>query len=357
MWLYLIIAIFLFVFSILDVILDSAEKDKLSFVKILFCFVPLVILASIRIVGFDFEMYENSFSSLHFASLINVFGDVQYEPGYILFNILSPSFVFLIFLMGSITLLIKYKFINSVSPYPIVSFFIFYLVYFLNFEMGQYRQALAMSFIMLSVKYFSDKKKFLSIVFLAILFHYSAFIFLLLLVFPATLKKWYFYISLLLLAILFYFTMSPLVFLLSAYLPGFSSGKLLYYLMEEEGQVGISVLLLSVRLFFLILFYCLRTKIVNLGNPIYIHIFNIYFISLFIYIAFAFVPQISGRGGVYFAMFDIILIPVILKAIGDIKLKVSMFLIFSIIYFVIFINFFKVWGISFVPYKTWINFF
>jgi hypothetical protein len=310
-----------------------------------------------RNVGFDFETYEISFNSLHYLNFSDIFGDVQYEPGYILFNILSPSFIFLVFVMGLVTLLIKFKLLNAISPYPVVSIFIFYLVYFLNFEMGQYRQALALSFTLLSINYFNDRKKFVLIVLIAIMFHYSAMIFLLLLIFPTTIKKWYFYITLLLVAIVFYFTIGPLVFFLSSFLPGFSSGKLLYYLLEEEGEVGISVLLLSFRLFFLILFYFLRDRIINLGNPFSEHIFNIYFLSLFIYIAFAFVPQISGRGGVYFGILEIILIPIILQAINNIKIKIYMFLLFSLIYFVIFFNFFKVWGISFVPYKSWIELF
>jgi hypothetical protein len=220
--------------------------------------------------------------------------------------------------------------------------------------MGQIRQALAMSITMFSTQYLPNKKKFISFVVIATLFHYSALIFLLVLLIPSKIKKWYFYFSLIILAVVFYFTLEPYVLKLADYLPAFSGSKLLFYYDDEKGQVGISISLLLLKSVLLILSYLLRNSITSLNNEMYVRVFNIYFLSLFIYISLAFFPQISGRGGVYFGIFEVLLIPIILRAINDFTYRLLFFIFIVSVYFVIFMSFLNKWEWEFIPYKTWI---
>lgn len=355
MFVYLFIAVIIFIFSLIELIVNDKEKQGVHFFEFMLCFLPLILLAAFRSVGFDYDSYEGAYDILHFTSFADIFSDVQFEVGYVLLNIISPSFLIVLFFMVLITLSIKYKFIVQISPYPIITIFFFYLAYFLNFEMGQIRQALAMSLAMYSIMYYNKNVKYVVFfILLAVLFHYSALIFLLVLFIPKRIKTWYFYVFCLLLAVCLYFTIEPLFIKLSDYLPGFSAAKVMTYYDDEKGQVGISLTLLSLKFLIIFLALSLKSKIIELGRPIYEYIFNLYFLSVFIYITFAFFPQVSGRAGVYFSIFDIVLIPIILKSITKSFVRLFTLILFAILYVSIFVRFLILWDNAFIPYKTWL---
>ncbi|MDY0104757.1 MAG: EpsG family protein [Lentimicrobium sp.] len=352
---YILIFLSLLIFSFVETLLDGKATPKLKLLQGVFCFSPLFLLVVLRSTGFDYDVYESSYDILHFSDFIDSFGDIQFEPSFILLNIISPSFAFLIALMGVLTLSIKYLFIKKISPYPVLSLLVLFLAYVLNFEMGQIRQALSMSIMLYSVLYFQDRKKILLFILIAALFHYSALIFLLAVFLPRTVKKWYFYAFLLVLSVILYFIAEPFIYIISNFLPGFSGAKLLLYYEMEKGEIDISIPLLTLKVVLIVFFYLLRLRSVDIQkNNKYDNIFNIYFLSLFIYIAFAFFPQISGRGGAYFGVFEIILVPIILKGFNLLLYRVIAFLVFISIYFYIFIKFLIKWGESYIPYTTWL---
>lgn len=355
MFLYVIIISILTFFSFLEVLKNGQKNSNVVFLEILFCFFPLILLVSLRSVGFDYNTYENAYDELHYLSLKEIFKDIQFEPGFVFLNILAPNFIFLISTLGLVTLLVKYQYVARVSPLPVVSLLILFLGSVLNFEMGQIRQAFAMSVLLFSTQFFfTSKTKFLFAFLIAVLFHYSALIFLFIFFLPKKIIKWYYYLILIIFAFLLYLTLEPALFLIADLLPGFSGAKLMLYYEIEQGEIGISIPILLIKLVLLILFYFLKSKIREFQIPLYELIFNIYFFSLFIYIAFAFFPQISGRGGAYFGIFEIILIPIILNAIDNVLLRITAFLFIFFIYMGIFIKFLMEWGESFIPYNTWI---
>jgi len=341
-------------FSFVEILSNRNNDNRVNVIQLVLLLL-LIIIVSIRSVGFDYDSYESAYNQLHVSDISDIFSDIQFEPGFILLNKFSPSFIVLIIFMGLITLLIKNKLILNISPFPIVSLMILFLGYYLNFEMGQIRQALAMSITLFSIQYYTDKKKFLFFVLIAILFHYSALIFLLVLIIPTKIKSWYFYVIGLFIAIILFFNIEPVFMKLSDYLPGFSGAKMIGYYDDEKGKLGISIPILFSRFILLSLFFSLKSKIIELRKPIYEYFFNIYFLSLFIYITFAFFPQISGRGGVYFSIFDILLIPIILKAIRNTYYRIAVLFFFTIIYLIMFVSFLNKWGVSFIPYKSWIS--
>jgi len=309
-------------------------------------------VAALRGVGFDMTSYEAAYDRLHYATFNEVFTDLQFEPGYILVNIISPGFYFLVFTMATLTILLKYVVIMKLSPFPVISLLILYLSNFLNFEMGQIRQALAMSFVLLSVYYYSDKSKSLLFFLFAVLFHYSALIFVFAFFLPKKIKSLSFYVVLIGVAIGLYFIIEPLILTISNYVPGLAGAKLESYYEDEKGQVGISLPVLFLKIILLSLFYFQKSKIIESDKSVYQYIFNLYFFSLFLYVAFAFFPQISGRGGAYYGLFEIFVVPIILKKIDYVSVRVLLFLFLISIYSIIFIKFLGKWGEFFIPYKT-----
>ena len=138
--------------------------------------------------------------------------------------------------------------------------------------MGQIRQAFAISIIIFAWSHVG-KRRFLIYILLAGLFHISAFICLLYYVIPNHLfkKKYYFFV--LLFVSFSYVFFQEFIFSL---LDSFASGKVLYYLANEEATISISFLLYKILLFLLILF-----KIDKNNDFLFLNkIFNIYFLSI-----------------------------------------------------------------------------
>lgn len=354
MFIYILIIVAILAFSLVEILVDGEISMKLNLIKFNLCFMPILLLVILRGTGFDFDAYYFSFETLHFASFSDVFDDIQFEPGFILLNILSPSFISLIVIIGIATLVIKYRFIHKISPYPAISILILMLAYILNFEMGQMRQALSMSLTLYASLYYQDKWKMLPFIVLAVLFHYSAMIFILALLITPVIREWYFYIIVLLVAIVFNFIAEPLIILASDYLPGFSGAKLLLYYEKEHGEGEISIPFLLLKTLLIVAYYIQRKSSKLEDKQLYDYIFNLYYISLVIYLAFAFFPQISGRGSAYFGIFEIVLIPILLKSIHSLYIRLSGLLVYIIVYLYIFISFLHQWGESFIPYKTWL---
>jgi len=355
MLIYILIIILLISFSFLEILLDGDKNPKIRFLNFFLCFLPILLIVIFRSTGFDFNAYYSAFETLHASGIKDLTGDIQFEPGFIFLNVISPSFLFLIVLIGSFSLILKYVLINKLSPYPIVSLLILFFSYVLIFEMGQIRQALAMGILLYALLFYKEKKKILLLIVIAALFHYSSLIFLLALIIPHDFKKWYYYVSLLLVANLLFIVVEPLLHFAAGLLPGFSGSKLLLYYEMEKGEGSISIPLLTSRLLLLAVYYWLRVKNDSFQDkPLYDYIFNLYFFSVFIYLGFSFFPQISGRGGAYFAIFEILLIPIVLKGFELIYARVLFFVFFISIFLLTFIMFLIKWGESFIPYTTWL---
>lgn len=355
MFVYIVIILTLVFFSTMEVLKNGQKDSKDILFDMLLCFLPITLLVTLRSVGFDYDAYESAFNTLHYLSLSEIFSSIQFEPGYVLLNIIAPNFIFLLAVFGLITLLFKFQFIAKISPLPVVSLLILFLGSLLNFEMGQIRQAFAMSVLLFATQFFSTSKpKFIGAFIIAVFFHYSAIIFLFIFFLPKKIIKWYYYLILIIFAFVLYFTLERFIFLIADFLPGFGGTKLLLYYEMEKGKVNISIPILLIKLILLTLFYMLKPKILESKDPMYELIFNIYFLSLFIYIAFAFFSQISGRGGAYFGIFEIVLIPIILNAIDNALLRMTTFILIFIMYLGLFIKFLITWSPSFIPYNIWI---
>lgn len=192
MWPYLIILMIVIVFIIF-------EKTKINSSSSFYAKNSTLMYGAIVIVLVLFAALRGNGDGDYFRYIINVryirefqnvlhIEDFPFEIGYrflaYIVNLLRLNPQFIIVIMSIISIgNISYA-VHKLSPYPILSILI-YLPSYLYFDMHHTRSAIAMSFIILAWMHFYNKKKLWSLMcfILAIAFHKTAFIFLLLLPF------------------------------------------------------------------------------------------------------------------------------------------------------------------------------
>ncbi|QQT53187.1 EpsG family protein [Sphingobacterium multivorum] len=150
-------------------------KRKSAFLLII-SFLVLLLYAGFRgeNVGTDTPQYYNHF--LYVRAGV----DLVTEP---LWKFLLQSVVFfkgdfhtVLLISSSITLLPIFFVIFRLSPYPLLSIFFYVALYYYFYSFNIIRQSIALSFGLLSIYFYFEKKSFLFIisVIIAVMFHYSA---------------------------------------------------------------------------------------------------------------------------------------------------------------------------------------
>lgn len=183
----------------------TTEKNKLIF--IILCFTQLFLISYFRDnIGYDYNMYSIGFFEIGRSP----FSDLSYydwEWGFRLFTklmyVLFPNDVHLYFAVCSLIVLLPIAYyIYKYSSAVWLSTLCYVNLYFFYMSMNFLRQALAVSISLLCWRYIKDKKplKFLIIAFIAMSFHYTAFILIpvyLIIKMPANLKTFVVYCFLL----------------------------------------------------------------------------------------------------------------------------------------------------------------
>lgn len=171
----------------------SSEKNIFPFTTF-FCFAFLFLLFALRhqSMGNDLRYlstngYLGSFDILSGFSLkqvIKIDTFLNYEKGYIIFNklvsVIYNNRQFFLAVVAFCALYPVYRLIKKNSPYPVVSYYIFFgTPVFLMYFSGL-RQILAIGICVIAFTFVQKKKPiwFIVLVLLATTFHYSAFIFL-----------------------------------------------------------------------------------------------------------------------------------------------------------------------------------
>ena len=182
---------------------------------------------------------------------------------------------------------------------------------------------------------------------LACLYHVSALIALLVLFMPKHMCKLKIYVMLFALALIVNLTAGPLIMSWFGDLTPFIADKLETYSIEEAGMnVGFNRTML-LRIIIFILFYINRNVILQYKYGELF--FNLYFVSMLMYMGFGFLPQLAGRGSIYFSYMELLLsgMLVCIPRKGFIY-----FCFFLLICVWRQISFFNVWGQDFIPYKN-----
>jgi hypothetical protein len=175
--------------------------------------------------------------------------------------------------------------------------------------MGQYRQALAIALVIWAFSDRKNKYKFFSILTVAALFHASSLLALIVLFLPEKVLKTRMYIIFLAIGLIMNFTLKSYIVSFSSLLPAIMNEKIDIYSSVEDYAIGLNItMVLRIAIFLIFIYY--KDKIIEYPNgSLYI---NIYFVSLMIYLSLGSLPQLGGRGSIYFYFLEFILIPMLI---------------------------------------------
>lgn len=308
-------------------------------------------------LGTDYNTYLRYFSSIKEGTA--TLGSV--EPFYFLLGFITDSFEWFLLIIAMLSILIKSKYIYEESKYVFVSLIVYYSYMFLQFDMGIVRQGLALAFTLWAATYIKERKlgRYLALCFVAVMFHYSALIFI-----PAYFlaqkeytRKTIYGISLISLILSFTDFWKVISYVLSM-LSVFGLNKYSWYLTNEAFRASAFELMDLQRIVMLIFFTeYIKRKNDDEENKIYL---NMYFISTALYYLFRTFSAISSRGSYYFTAFEILLFPSVLKNIKSPYKRVlvwAMIMLYCGIYLYKVINQYSVgdyYNLPYIPYNTWL---
>lgn len=239
------------------------------------------------------------------------------------------SYETIVALIALITISIFSFVIYKNTKLPFLALFLLFGYLFYQYIIEQYRQCLALAFVVLAIEYKEKKIKSLSLIILASLFHPTALIGSLIFFIPEKVKQYYIYAA-----------AFVAVFILSTFAESFISIFSFQYIEErhdfyikyaEKKDVSIGIIDMSmlIRLSIFSLCYYFKDKLKEIKRMEYY--MNIYFISLLIYKGFSVVPEMAVRGSIYFSFYEIILSANIVYCLRDKKYVKIIWLILIIL--------------------------
>lgn len=329
------------------------RNHKISMQSYLICSIMFICIGGLTSVnGLDVAAYNEIFTSP--IMLKDIITPKQFEPLFLAFCSLFPSYEPFIFIFMIINVLLLSSTILRFSPFVCLSLFVYVSTYYLLGPMGQLRQALAVSIIIYAWIFYSQRR-FLLLALIASLFHFSALITLLIYFIPNKLYQPRFYISLLLVSVILYLPMQTyLINNLMVYLDGIqtlATEKVDIYLAGAEAK-HISYSFLLFKLFLASLLLWKRNDLMSL--PIFPKLFNMYIVSIIIYLFLSFSSSIGGRLALYFSIPEILLVPYLFSVLRRKQIKYIIYPLYMLTYIYLYISFIFEFSSAFIPYKTFL---
>ncbi|WP_083377604.1 EpsG family protein [Millionella massiliensis] len=351
MGIYIVIAFVCILFSLLENV--AAGRAPYRMVHLYFYVAICLLLffvAGTRECGFDYYNYYRYFEELNNPHWLSRGLKIGSEPGYSLLNYLTGNYVFVILVMSGLIVGMQCLFFWKYSRLPILSL-VFYLGLFMYpSTMGQFRQALAMAFVLWAIVNRENKGKFFGWILLAMMFHFSAIIGILSLFVPKKVQSFKFYVIVFGLAVVCSVTTQIAYLRFIDMMPTYVATKLAHYASVEGTALGInSAVMLRGFVFFACYYY--RKRLFTIPHMEFF--LNIYFLSLIIYTALGFAPQVAGRGSIYFSIFEIIIIANLVFTLKGIRRYAVMLLFISFSIYRQW-SFFAEWEQDYIPYRTWL---
>lgn len=275
----------------------------------------IILLVACRGNGFDWHSYETIYNVFHEGGERRGAEFVEY--GFQWLCNLSPSYTFLVFIVGfiSVFLTLKGTFPFAKLNLPVLGLLVFSSMYLLPTYMGQIRQGLAIGCVCMAVLYNYKNKKEIVLLWIGIgmLFHMTAVVALVILFTPKKQLKYWVYISTVIASIIGYGICLKLVAGLLGFNDSAAAQKAMVYAQTETESLSYSTVLLRMVTLSIVLY-------LNKGkNDKISYISNIYVWGIIIYLIFGFLPQLASRGAYYFAIYDMILLPFIVKSFKNEK--------------------------------------
>ena len=352
MFLYFFIYLFVLFFSLLDFsIKKNREYDILYFLFSCFIF----IVAAFRGMGNDYDGYEKIFDALKNLSILSIFdvSEVYVEPSYAILNIIVGHYLpyqTILIIMAFANVYGLFPFFRKYSPYPYISLLLYAGLFMYTGMMGLIRQSLAISICMWAIIAYK-RRTFWILVGVAMTFHVSAAIVLLVRLIGDKFYTFKIYSLTVLIAIISNLFFYGLFKLIVAFMPTMIAWKLNIYLGTENGiRFGFNSAV-AIRLFTFIISFCYRKKIQE-HFPKYGPLFvNVYFLSLVIYVGCGFLPQMASRGGVYFHFMELLIVPMVLFSANKFN-RAWIFTLYALFSLWRHIDMVTTYGDAYMPYKN-----
>lgn len=315
------------------------------------------VLAGLRFnTGYDFKPYSNFYSEIdNISDIFN--GSIDAEPGFLFLNFLFKTigfnFYFFILFFSLLSILLLWYFVYKFTDFPSLVLVYYFARYFLVRDMGQIRSALACIILLYSIPYIIKQEpvKFLTIIFIASLFHVTAWFFIIAYIFNIlfkditiksviTLLFVSFFIGLLVQFPDLYIWIVP-----DRYIPYFTNPS------YTNGQwIFNPVLWMQLLLFLATIVFVRPTNLENKNKLIVI--LKIYLIASLILIAAGFLGTVGGRISTLYATSEILVVPVLFNNVS--KNKAINFLFFCNFTIAVFCLIFIISGAytDYIPYQT-----
>lgn len=317
----------------------------------------LAIVAGLRFyTGYDFSSYQNFY--LELDNISEVFnGSIDAESGFLFVNFIFKTFgfnfYFFILFFAILSVLLLSNFAYKYTPYPSLILVYYFARYFLVRDMGQMRSSLACIILLYAIPYIIKKKPihFLIIVFLASLFHVTAWFFVIAYIFNSLFKNINLknVISLLILSLI----VGIIVQIPELYIWAVPERYNAYFTSDSytNGQWLLNpVLWMQLGLFFGASFLVHPTE--DSEKEKFDVNLKIYLVASLILIAASYLGTVGGRLSTLFATSEILLVPYLFSSLSKNKLiNLMLFMGFT---FIIFCLIFILSGtyIDYVPYRT-----
>ncbi len=323
---YLFLGFILSILSFFEII----AKDKRVFKIIWFFLIVFMVL----FVGFRDGTIVGTDSPAYFRYYIEKLPPVELGYKYInyLFSDIGLSYTLFLLFINLISLFNVGRFIKLNSFYLIFPLFIYFSDFYFYYNFSGIRQALALSFVALSVYYIFKDKKLISLllILIASLFHVTALIFILAFFVPKVRMELSKYIKFLLIVIIGVLVGSYII----ENVPYLNYRFVYYSSMQEQsdnivGNYLIGILKRSIVLFAVLLVF----KDFFKENKNF-YLYNLYVVGFIIYVSsYLISPEFGVRLGSYFVILDCILISSYIYYSKSFTNRMVYFILFTLIAF------------------------
>lgn len=305
---YVGLFIFLIILTITSIRHRIKYHSSISNIYIISCG-TIILFAAFRSNGFDWQSYENIYNSIRSGHETE--GGTFVEYGFELLCWLSPTYKFLIFTVAFLSLTLTFKGVYHFSRfyYPVLGLLVFSSTLLLPTYMGQIRQGLAIGIVSVAIweNYLIHKSKAILLIICACFFHLSAILALLIFLIPKRDFKIKAYIILIVGSVLLY---GLSIKLMSNFLSLGQLGivqKLIIYASTEKEELGISSTILIRIITLFIAVFLNKNRSLEIS-----YITKVYLCGILVYLLFGFIPQLGGRGSLYFSVYEMVLVPYII---------------------------------------------
>lgn len=319
---YIVITFFLLICSILEIC-----KLRSYFVGFIFI-VFLSLLAGFReYTGSDYKTYLMIWEYTNPLTNTDNFSSGGLELGFIFLMTLlkewSESEIVFFLCFASLSMFTLYfSLFKNNKNYICMSLLIYFMVFYIPYVFNGMRQAIAMSFFLLSIPYILQRKMIIVFILsiIAGLFHSSGFLILIAYLCSVYNPKISSYV-LIGLGISSFLTLSNLTNIIFFNLLGIN-----YEVYGEIFYQNTSLFQIITRSILFILFLFFYNKI----NDSYKILFRIYALGFFMYIMLFDYNMLATRFNMFFRVLEIILVPMVVSGIKRVELKILVLFIFLI---------------------------